>query len=198
LTSPRFHDPYGFLPEASHGSPDQQPLCLEILSGGLGRSEVLLLPPVGAQAVRIPAQGRRQRTRFLPDSAAERCRPPIPGIVDRARAPRIHEGKQSGTRSRCRWMSASRCGRIEGPVGLDPVSARGSSRTACQYSGGISSPGPGVRPGGTFPRTAAACASFSICFGVGMRQLAGRSVIPRIEHTKNEGVESAEGRNPKN
>src|ERR1700719_3987015 len=30
-----------------------------------------------------------------------------------------------------------------------------ASRTACQYSGGISSPGPGVRAGGTFPRTAA-------------------------------------------
>jgi hypothetical protein len=28
-------------------------------------------------------------------------------------------------------------------------------------------------------------ASLSICFGVGMRQLAGRSVIPRGEHTKN-------------
>ena len=74
------------------------------------------------------------------------------------------------------WISARRCVRTDGPGGLDPVSARGSSRTACQYSGGISSPGPSARAGGTFPRTAAAFASISMCFGVGMRQLAGRSV----------------------
>jgi hypothetical protein len=69
-------------------------------------------------------------------------------------------------------------------------------RTACQYSGGISSAGPGVRAAGTFLRTAAAAASFSICFGVGMRQLAGRSVISRLEHNKNERVETAERRKP--
>jgi hypothetical protein len=59
------------------------------------------------------------------------------------------------------------------------------SNTACQYSGGISSPGPGVRVGGTFPRAAAVAASCSICFRVGMRQLAGRSVMSRLEHNKN-------------
>ena len=38
------------------------------------------------------------------------------------------------------------------------------------------SPGPGVGVlRGSLPTVAA---SFSICFGVGMRQLAGRSVIP--------------------
>jgi hypothetical protein len=70
--------------------------------------------------------------------------------------------------------------------------------TARQYSAGISSLGPGVCTGGTFLPTAAALASLSICFGVGMRQLAGRSVIPQIEHIENKRVESAEGRNPKN
>jgi hypothetical protein len=42
-------------------------------------------------------------------------------------------------------------------------------------------------------QTAAAAASFSICFEVGMRPLAGR-----LEHIKNNGVESAEGRSRKN
>ena len=45
------------------------------------------------------------------------------------------------------------------------------------------SPGPGVGVlRGSLPTAAA---SFSICFGVGMRQLAGRSVIPELEHNKN-------------
>ena len=52
----------------------------------------------------------------------------------------------------------------------------------------------GVPAGGMFPRTAAVFASFSICFGVGIRQLAGRSVIPQSEHNKNTRVESAESR----
>jgi hypothetical protein len=72
---------------------------------------------------------------------------------------------------------------MEGP-GV-PRSVSASSNTACQYSGGISSPGPGVREGGKFLPTAAAAASFSICFGVGMRQLAGRSVMGELEHIKN-------------
>ena len=66
-----------------------------------------------------------------------------------------------------------------------PPSAATCSNTACQYSGGISSPGPGVPVGGTFPRAVAVAASFSICFRVGMRQLEGRSVMSRLEHTKN-------------
>ena len=57
------------------------------------------------------------------------------------------------------------------PVAL----ARGSLSTDSQYSAGrgasgAAAEGPGLR--------AASAASFSICFGVGMRQLAGRSVIP--------------------
>ena len=44
---------------------------------------------------------------------------------------------------------------VEGPVVLRPAPARGSSRTACQYSGGISSPGPGVHTGGAFLPTVA-------------------------------------------
>jgi hypothetical protein len=106
----------------------------------------------------------------------------------------VRPQRRQATRSRCRWISESCCVQIEGPAGRR--SAAASSRTARQYSDGISSPGPGVRTGGTFSPTPALAASFSICFGVGMRQLAGRSVIPRIEHTKNERVESAEGRNP--
>ena len=56
------------------------------------------------------------------------------------------------------------------------ASAEASSRTACQYSGGISSAGPGVGVAGTFLPTTAVI--FAICLGVGMRQLAGRSVMP--------------------
>jgi len=59
-----------------------------------------------------------------------------------------------------------------------PTSAEASSRTACQYSGGNSSAGPTGRGVWAWPPTAAA-ASFSICFGVGMRQFAGRSDILR-------------------
>jgi hypothetical protein len=62
---------------------------------------------------------------------------------------------------------------------------------------GISLLGPGVCTGGTFLPTTAAFASLSICFGVGMRQLAGRSVIGRLEHIKNKRVESRERRKPK-
>jgi hypothetical protein len=58
------------------------------------------------------------------------------------------------------------------PAGI----GRRSSRTACPYSAGISSPGLGVCTDGAFLPTTAAFASLSICFGLGMRQLAGRSV----------------------
>jgi hypothetical protein len=50
-----------------------------------------------------------------------------------------------------------------------------ASMSACQYSGGRSFPGPGPPGGGAFLLTAAAI--FSICLGVGMRQLAGRSFM---------------------
>jgi hypothetical protein len=65
-------------------------------------------------------------------------------------------------------------------------SASTSSNIARQYSGGNSSAGPTAGDvGGTFPRAAAAMECLSICFRVGMRQLAGRSVTSRLEHTKN-------------
>jgi hypothetical protein len=73
-------------------------------------------------------------------------------------------------------MSQSRCVRIGSGVGL--ASAEASSRTARQYSGGMSSPGPIAGDPGAFPPTGAADASLSICFRVGMRQLAGWSIIP--------------------
>lgn len=43
-----------------------------------------------------------------------------------------------------------------------------------------------------------AAASFSICFAVGIRQLAGRSVIERLEHIMNNRVEPVESRKAKN
>ncbi|OIM93041.1 hypothetical protein BLN97_18570 [Bradyrhizobium elkanii] len=55
------------------------------------------------------------------------------------------------------------------------VSARGSLSTDSQYSAG--SGASGAAAGGAGLWTASA-ASFSICFGVGLRQLAGRSVMP--------------------
>ena len=62
------------------------------------------------------------------------------------------------------------------------ASARGSSRTPRQYSGGMSLFGPRTRVvGGSLPTAVTSC---SICCGVGMRQLAGLSVIT-IEHNKN-------------
>ncbi len=58
------------------------------------------------------------------------------------------------------WLSRSAA-----PEGTGRVSAQGSSRRACQYSGGRS----GIRANPGFA---------AICFGVGMRQLAGRSLMP--------------------
>ena len=45
---------------------------------------------------------------------------------------------------------------------------------------------------------AASAANFSICLGFGMRQLAGRSDILDLEHSKNKKVESAQVRMRKN
>lgn len=64
----------------------------------------------------------------------------------------------------------------------------GSLRTASQYSGGIGSPSPGE--GILLGALPTAAAIFSICFGVGMRQFAGRSVMADLEHIKNDRVES--------
>lgn len=54
-----------------------------------------------------------------------------------------------------------------------------SCSTASQYSRGMSSAGPGVGLTGVAGRSGCD-ASFSICFSVGMRQLAGLSLMPRI------------------
>ena len=63
----------------------------------------------------------------------------------------------------------------DGPGGFGQTSAIGFCSMASQYSGGIGSPGPEADElRGSLPT---ADASFSICFGVGMRQLAGRSAI---------------------
>ena len=86
----------------------------------------------------------------------------------------VRAQRRQETRSTCRWMSPSCCFWIGLPEGL--ASAVPSFRTDCQYSVGISSAGPGVGVGGTFLPTTAVI--FAICLGVGMRQLAGRSVIP--------------------
>jgi hypothetical protein len=51
-----------------------------------------------------------------------------------------------------------------------------------------------VRTGGTFLPATAAAAIFSICFGLGMRQLAGRLVMSPLEHTKNIRVEPDDDR----
>ena len=81
-------------------------------------------------------------------------------------------------RSTWRWISTSfRC-----LIWATLVSARGSLSTESQYSAGRGASGAGAGAAG--PRTNSA-ASFSICLGVGMRQLAGRSVIPELEHKEN-------------
>ena len=67
----------------------------------------------------------------------------------------------------------SRSAALEG-VG-DRASARASSSRACQYSAGRSSPGAKAGAGRAFLLWARAI--FSISFLLGMRQLAGRSVI---------------------
>jgi hypothetical protein len=55
-----------------------------------------------------------------------------------------------------------------------------------------------VRTGGTFLPATAAAAIFSICFGLGMRQLAGRWVMSPLEHTKNIRVEPDDDRKSEN
>jgi hypothetical protein len=67
-------------------------------------------------------------------------------------------------------------------VAFDAAPARGSLSSESQYSAGRGASGAAVGGAG---RRAASAASFSICLGVGMRQLAGRSVMPRLEHNKN-------------
>ena len=68
-------------------------------------------------------------------------------------------------------------------VPASAASARGSFRRDSQYSGGDRRIRSRCGTGAAFLPTAAA--SFSICFGVGMRQLAGRSVISELEHKEN-------------
>jgi len=71
----------------------------------------------------------------------------------------VRPRRRQATRSRCRPMSQSRCFQIGSTAGL--ASAEASSGTACQYSGGISSPGPTSGDLGAFLPTAAVAASFS-------------------------------------
>src|SRR6185437_12675431 len=89
------------------------------------------------------------------------------------------------TLNRCWAISDSRSAALDRSV--DRASARSSSRSACQYSGGRSSSGAKVGAGAAF--LPAAEAIFSISFLLGMRQLAGRSVMARLEHNKNKRVE---------
>jgi hypothetical protein len=90
--------------------------------------------------------------------------------------PRQDPSRERSSHQTAHWLLGCRPSHVI-PVQVQSLAgAEASSRTACQYSGGISSPGPGV---GTFPRTAVAFARFSNCFEVGVRQLAGRSVILR-------------------
>lgn len=60
------------------------------------------------------------------------------------------------------------------PEALGPAQPAGPPWGPCQFSGGRSSSGAKVRAGGAFLRTAI----LSICLGGGMRQHAGRSVMP--------------------
>jgi hypothetical protein len=117
-------------------------------------------------------------------SAVYKCRP-----VGAARHPsRRHVGRRAGwhrpsgstvrlqqrqlTLRRCCGISASRSAAIEVLDGsAEPV----SSRRARQYSGGRSSSG--ARAGFAEAILLRAAAIFSICLMLGMRQLAGRSVM---------------------
>lgn len=79
--------------------------------------------------------------------------------------------------------------RSDGRGPVRPSPARGSASSDCQYSGGSTSSGASDRAGrGSLPTAAAI---FSICLMLGMRQLAGRSVISQIEHNQNARVRSA-------
>jgi hypothetical protein len=73
-------------------------------------------------------------------------------------------------------------------------SSQTASRTACQYSGGISSAGPTGRVAQADLLKQFA-ASFSICSGVGMRQLAGRSVM--VDSNISRTIESLKSRKSK-
>jgi hypothetical protein len=89
----------------------------------------------------------------------------------------IRSQRRQETRSTWCWISDSfRC------LIRTPFPARGSCSNDSQYSVGSASSGAAAWTDGL----RASPASFSICLGVGMRQLAGRSVMPRLEHTKNE------------
>ena len=83
--------------------------------------------------------------------------------ISTVRSQRRHENET------WRWISERRRGRIWAPV----APARGSFSTDSQYSAGRGSSGAAV---GADLR-AASSANFSMFFGVGMRQLAGRSVM---------------------
>jgi hypothetical protein len=100
------------------------------------------------------------------------------GSRRRSGFPRCARSGDRRMRSTWRWISTS----LRFLIWATLVSARGSS-TESQYSAGRGASGAGAGAAG--PRTNSA-ASFSICLGVGMRQLAGRSVILELEHKENE------------
>jgi hypothetical protein len=84
----------------------------------------------------------------------------------------VRSQRRQETRSTWRWISASRLRRICALL----APAQGSLRTESQYSAGRGASGAAAVTDGL---RAASAVSFSICFGLGMRQLAGRSVISR-------------------
>ena len=125
--------------------------------------------PAGPLLARVVQQPLRD---IFPDGAAAKEADSVHGLNFHVRSQRRQE-----TRSTWCWISESfRC-RIR-----TPSLARGSWSNDSQYSAGSASSAAGA---GTAGLRAASAASFSICLAVGMRQLAGRSVMPRLEHNKN-------------
>lgn len=121
--------------------------------------------------------------------AAGRCRPAAAGRhPSRAHSGRIAEPhRRSGFRSiAAAAVDAQHVALNFREVFLAQLGAghggAGVLGTESQYSGGSGSSGVAVDV--ACFRTASA-ARFSICFGVGIRQLAGRSVMPELEHNKN-------------
>ncbi len=147
---------------ANNGS--RRPPFAEHLPLGLEtRPTAVFFVPTGALLARIVEQSLRY---VLPDRVAAIKSDRTSTVwISTVRSQRRQE-----TGNTWRWISVSfRC-RIRT---LSP--ARGSLSRESQYSGGSASSGASA---GTGAFRAASAANFSICLGVGMRQLAGRSVEP--------------------
>ena len=123
------------------------------------------------------AAGRCCRAAAVRRPSRPRCR----HIVGRHRRSGFPRSARSGGRRRA--GRGAECPR-DVAAASGPRSRRraGSFRTDSQYSAGKGASGAAADGAGL---RAASAASFSICFGVGMRQLAGRSVICELEHNKN-------------